>query len=277
MDNKFNLNRFGKYFAYDLKSIWREQRVFLLVWCLLPIFFYMVYMFFSAFGHGFFSILNGISINRPPLAIRVSVFSLASVIFLVLFPSRTYGFVTEKAKGSAWLMLPASRLEKFLSMILICLVVAPIVYFCVYLLSDALVCLLDKQCGSSILAAWNDFFTYRLTDNQVWLGGNGLWTLVSSCLQITSVFLLGALIFKKMKVTKTVLALFVVSMVLFAIFTTYVSHADLSSFGERIANWMSGHADNIDVWINFWGNLELAIIVIGCGVWSWFRVKNLQH
>ena len=277
MDNKFNLNRFGKYFAYDLKSIWREQRVFLLVWCLLPIFFYMVYMFFSAFGHGFFSILNGISINRPPLAIRVSVFSLASVIFLVLFPSRTYGFVTEKAKGSAWLMLPASRLEKFLSMVLICLVIAPIVYFCVYLLSDALVCLLDRQCGSSILAAWNDFFTYRLTDEHVWLGGNGLWALVSSCLQITSVFLLGALIFKKMKVTKTVLALFVVSMVLFAIFATFMSHADISSFGERIANWMAGHADNIDVWINFWGNLELAIIVIGCGVWSWFRVKNLQH
>ena len=277
MDNKFSRNRFGKYFAYDLKSIWREQRVFLLVWCLLPIFFYMVYMFFSAFGHGFFSILNGISINRPPLAVRVSVFSLASVLFLVLFPSRTYGFVTEKAKGSAWLMLPASRLEKFLSMVLICLVVAPIVYFCVYLLSDALVCLLDRQCGSSILAAWNDFFTTRLTDEHVWLGGNGLWALVSSCLQITSVFLLGALIFKKMKVTKTVLALFVVSMVLFAIFATFMSHADISSFGERIANWMAGHAENIDLWINFLGNLELAIIVIGCGVWSWFRVKNLQH
>ena len=277
MDNKFNLKRFGKYFAYDLRSIWKEQRVFLLVWCLLPVFFYMVYMFFSAFGHGFFSILNGISINRPPLAIRVSVFSLASILFLVLFPSRTYGFVTEKAKGSAWLMLPASRLEKFLSMILICLVVAPVAYFCVYLLSDALVCLLDKQCGSSILAAWNEFFTNRLTDNQVWLGGNGLWTLVSSCLQITSVFLLGALIFKKMKVTKTILALFVVSMVLFAVFTTFVSHADLSTFGERIAAWMSGHAENIDLWINFFGNLELAIIVIGCGIWSWFRVRNLQH
>jgi hypothetical protein len=237
----------------------------------------MVYMFFSAFGHGFFSILNGISINRPPLAIRVSVFSLASVLFLVLFPSRTYGFVTEKAKGSAWLMLPASRLEKFLSMVLICLVVAPIVYFCVYLLSDGLVCLLDKQCGSSILGAWRDLIPNGMEDKEVMLGGNGIWMLVSSCLQVTSVFLLGALIFKKMKVTKTVLALFVVSMVLFAIFTTYVSHADLSSFGERIANWMSGHADNIDVWINFWGNLELAIIVIGCGVWSWFRVKNLQH
>ena len=40
-------------------------------------------------------------------------------------------------------------------MMLICLVIIPVAFFCAYLISDALVCLVDKNCGSSIFSSWN--------------------------------------------------------------------------------------------------------------------------
>ena len=43
MNNTFNIKRFGRYFAYDLKSRWNDQRVFLAVFALLPIIFYLVF------------------------------------------------------------------------------------------------------------------------------------------------------------------------------------------------------------------------------------------
>ena len=90
-------------------------------------------------------------------------------------------------------------------------------------------------------------------------------------------FLLGALIFKKNKVAKTILTLFVISLVLSAIIGLAVSTIDIESFSDKIQAWALNYADNIDFWANFWSNVELAVVVVGLGIWSWFRVKNIQH
>ena len=279
MNNTFNFKRFGKYLAYDLKSVWEEQRVFLLTYALIPVITYIVIVFFALVGHGFSMDFSDYTLARPSIALRVSVFSLVSVIFLIFFPSRTYGFITDKAKGSAWIQLPASRLEKFSSMMLICLVIIPVAFFCAYLISDALVCLVDKNCGSSIFSSWNslDMTSYDEDGKSFKIAGKGIWFLANGVLQIVSVFLLGALIFKKNKVAKTILTLFVISLVLSAIIGLAVSTIDIESFSDKIQAWALNYADNIDFWANFWSNVELAVIVVGLGIWSWFRVKNIQH
>ena len=284
MSNVFNAGRFGKYFAYDIPSRWKDQRAFILTSALLPVIFYLVFMFFSMLGTGLRNIAEGTPVTRPELGIRIGILFITSLLFLMLYPSRAYGFITEKARGSAWIELPASRLEKFISMMLVCLILVPVFFFAVYLLGDALVCLVDNQCGSSIFGAWlgNDAremvrFGGSADSGEVILGGNGFWMIASGVLQLTSVFLLGALIFKKMKVTKTVLSLFILSMVLSLIMVTVLKSVDTNALGDRMQAWMFNHADNFDLWINFWSNIELAIVVIGCGIWSWFRVKNVQH
>ncbi|MBQ8061442.1 MAG: hypothetical protein IJ205_05835 [Bacteroidales bacterium] len=279
MNNTFNFERFGKYLAYDLKSVWKEQRVFLVTYALIPIIIYILTMFFALVGHGFSMDFSDFSHSGAGLAARISAFSLASVIFLIFFPSRTYGFITDKAKGSAWIQLPASRLEKFASMMLICLVIIPVAFFCAYLLCDAFVCLVDKGCGSSILSSWSsaDLASYEDGDKSFKVAGNGLWFLANGVLQIVSVFLLGALIFKKNKVAKTILTIFVISLALSAVMGLILSTIDFDSFGERVQAWAFNHSDNMDFWFNFWGNVELAVVVIGLGIWSWFRVKNVQH
>ena len=276
MTNTFNIIRFGKYLGYDLKSKWAENRTFLLAFALIPFIVFFVSAFFTGLYNAGSSAFSDFHIGHPGIAMRASVFVFSAIIFLILHPSRAYGFITEKAKGSQWIELPASRLEKFLSMMLICLVIAPLAFFCIYLLGDAIICLIDKQCGISIVSGWfsgkSDIIN---VDSKI--AGHGVWFVVSGALQISSVFLLGALIFKKSKVTKTILTLFIISLV-FSILTTIVmANTNLDAFGERIREWILNHAENVDFWFNFWNNVWLALVVIGCGIWSWFRVKNVQH
>ena len=282
MRDTFDISRFGKYLGYDLKSRWAEHRTFLLTFVLIPFIYYIAHGFLTGMSNTVSSGFTEFHIGHPGTALRVSVFVISAVLFLILYPSRAYGFITEKAKGSQWIQLPASRLEKFLSMMLVCLVIVPLAFFCIYLLGDTIICFLDKQCGTSILSGWfggqSEVFDAEVPgpDKSLFVG-RGIWFVVSGALQISSVFLLGALIFKKAKVTKTILSLFIISMALSIIMTLVMANINLTAFGERMRDWLYNHAENIDFWFNFWSNVWLALVVIGCGVWSWFRVKKVQH
>lgn len=145
MDNTFKISRFGKYFVYDLKRQWKNIGMLMLIFALSPIIFYMIYMFFAAmFDGGLLKIFTGTGIDGPSGGVRFGIFAVMTTIFVMLFPSRAYGEITNKAKGSEWLMLPASRLEKFTSMMLISLIVIPLVLRC-WLFSQRRFCLPARQ------------------------------------------------------------------------------------------------------------------------------------
>lgn len=275
MDNTFNFSRFGKYFVYDLKRQWKNIGMLMLIFALFPIIFYMIYMFFAAmFDGGLMKIFIGLEIDGPAGGTRFGVFAVMSTIFVMLFPSRAYGEITNKAKGSEWLMLPASRLEKFTSMMLISLVVIPLVYVVVYFLSDAFVCLLDKSCGDSLMSFR---INKEIGSSDFVIPANGFWILASSIVGNAIVFLLGGLIFKKWKVVGTVLVLFALQMVFSGLLSVFITNADLEWWGNWFADWTIRHADSIDIWLNAFINLWLLLILAICGTWSWFRIKRLQH
>lgn len=275
MSNTFNINRFGKYLKYDLVSCWKENRTFLLTLALIPVIIYITTVFFGMVTNGLSGFIHMAA--RPALAARISAFSTVAVIFVIFFPARSYGFITEKAKGSAWVELPASQLEKFLSMMLICLIIMPLAFFCTYLLSDAVVCLADSKCGSPIISSWMGWGEMIKTESDVILGGSGLWIIVATVLSFMSIFLLGALLFKKKKVLGTILALFILSIVFSLIGSLFIKSVGHEAISKFFSDWAYNHADNLEFWINFWGNVGTAIVVIGCGIWSWFRIKKVQH
>lgn len=275
MNNKFNFSRFGKYFVYDLKRQWKNIGMLMLIFSLFPIIFYMLYMFFAAlFDGGLMKIFIGLEIDGPAGGTRFGVFAVMSTIFVMLFPSRAYGEITNKAKGSEWLMLPASRLEKFTSMMLISLIVIPLVYVVVYFLSDAFVCLLDKSCGDSLMSFR---INKEIGSSDFVIPANGLWILASTIVGNAIVFLLGGLIFKKWKVVGTALVLFALGMVFSGLFSTFITNADLEWWGNWFTDWAIRHADNLDLWLNALLNFWLLLILAICGTWSWFRLKRLQH
>lgn len=275
MDNTFKISRFGKYFVYDLKRQWKNIGMLMLIFALSPVIFYMLYMFFAAlFDRGLMKLFSGMSIDGPSIWVRFGMAAVMITIFVMLFPSRAYGEITDKAKGSEWLMLPASRLEKFTSMMLISLIVIPLVYVVVYFLSDAFVCLLDKSCGDSLMSFR---INKEIGSSDFVIPANGFWILASSIVENAIVFLLGGLIFKKWKVVGTVLVLFALQMVFSGLLSAFITNADLEWWGNWLNDWTIRHADNLDLWLNAFINLWLLLILAICGTWSWFRIKRLQH
>ena len=275
MENKFNLNRFGKYFLYDLKSRWSNLGLFLLIFALFPFILYLIHMIFATIaGGGLTELLYGGSINGPSLPARFVTFTIVTCLFMIMFPARAYGFITEKKAGSDWLMLPASRSEKFLSMMIISLIVIPVVYLVLYFLSDWVICLLDKSCGDAMaLTNVNGLDE----DSPIHLVGNGIPLLLAGLAETVAVFLLGSLLFKKWKTGYTIIALFAINTALSIIFSVIITQFDMHSFGTFIINKLKDNAVHLDQIINIWINADLILFVGGCGIWSWFRLKRQQH
>lgn len=275
MNNNFNFGRFGKYFVYDLKRQWKNIGMLVLIFALSPVIFYMLYMFFAAlFDGGLMKLFSGMSIDVPSIWVRFGMAAVMITIFVMLFPSRAYGEITDKAKGSEWLMLPASRLEKYVSMMLVTLLVIPIMYIVVYLLSDGLVCLFDKSCGGTLMSfRINDLL--RTTD--IIIPANGLWIIIANTVQNAIIFLLGGLIFKKWKVVGTLLANFAIGVFFSTLISMLFVNMDPVMVGEKFMNWTVRHADSVDLWLNGFINFWTLLIVAVCAIWIWFRLKRIQH
>ncbi len=275
MSNTFNLSRFGKYLAYDLKRQWKNIGMLALIFALFPIIFYMLYMFFAGlFDGGLMKVFTGIEINGPAIWTRFGVFIAMTTVFVMIFPSRAYGEITDKAKGSEWLMLPASRLEKFTSMMLVTLIVIPLAYICVYFLSDGVVCLLDKSCGDSLMSFR---INANIQDDSIMIPANGFWILAACIVENAIIFLLGGLVFKKWKVVGTLLVLFALQLILSGLLSAFITNADLDWWGNWFEDWTIRHADSLDLWLNAFLNFMLLLNLAICGTWSWFRIKRLQH
>ncbi|MBQ6952848.1 MAG: hypothetical protein IJP81_02940, partial [Bacteroidales bacterium] len=142
----FNGSRFWNYFKYDATQMVRNHMRAAIGIGLSGLIVYVIVV-------GFCLLFNG-EWTGPGIKARFMVFYVASVI-LQLYQTRTYGYLTEKRKGSAWLMLPASTFEKWLSMILMTLIVIPVLFLVVSLTTDALVAALDPTVGNSLLYSFS--------------------------------------------------------------------------------------------------------------------------
>ena len=271
MNKIFSIKRFGRYFTFDLKNAVNNFGLLLLIMCCLPV--------ILLIGSVLLSIIFGGGVSIPSLPERISLFSIALLIMMIASPVKLYGGLTDKKYGSSWLLIPASRVEKFISMLLICLIVVPVAYLIVYLGVDGILSLLIKDYSPAIIGsdAMKTFMSFHIPEDIPFemVGGSSLYFFGSMAATIL-VFLLGGLCFKKGKVGKTILALFIIMMVVWIItfiiivkfpehFESLMERADVMD-PERIAS-------SISIWswilnILFFGGLGTAI---------YFRLKTLKH
>ena len=290
----FDFRRFGKYFASDIRTCAANYGLSLLTIALLtPI----ANEVFTAV----FKILFTREWGGPEIAGRVTIFAIAMFCLIVTMPVKCYGKITDKQYGSFWLTLPASRLEKILSMLILCCVVIPTIGFGLYLGMDALLCAIDHTCGQSLVAGAVDLIRTLGDFEELFVGENikikpedllmaenfqnmigqflSPWLYIDEVLCMTLPFLLGALCFKTGKTVKTFLAL--------AAFSTAISMIGSPLMLSFMGDWMnmaneeeaarmlfeSGFFKNL-IWIDiisdtiFNGGLIAAI---------WFRIKTLKH
>ncbi len=282
MSNTFSFNRFWNYFRYDLKTLRGNIGIMVLLLGLVPIIAYVFFMLFGGLFSGDFlkSLLSDARMDGPSLGARIGIFIGSTLLFAIIFPSRAYGFLTEKKAGASWLLLPASRGEKFISMLLCSLVIVPAVYFLLYLGSDQLVCWFDRTCGDSLLTmklGGPDGFLLKGPHDGSLLVANGFWIVYAIVAENAAIFLLGGLLFRKWKIVGTIVALFVLNTLFTVLASTLIGHVDFSFTGEKIAEWEGRHADSLNFWLNGLIDLKVGLVLAACAVGVWFRLKTLKH
>ena len=274
MNETFDFKRFWTYFKYDLKQMWRNHSKAAILIGGASALFYVVWVMFS--------LVFTQSWHTPPVEARFLVFGLAFGI-LELYMVRSYGYLTEKKAGSAWLMVPASKAEKFVSMLLVSLVVIPVLFFLVYFLIDGFLSVVDPTYGKALAVGF--FSTYSEMVNALSTIGNSASSPISftpaslvfpaivSTLGSFLYFLLCGICFKKNKLVIAIAITFGLSLalsLLMGIFAPAIfKNFDYNVDEARIASWAVGFA-NAMVVLN-------CLVAVGLGWGVWRRIKTIQH
>ncbi len=272
MNETFNSSRFWTYFKYDLKQMWRNHSKAAILIGGASAIFYVIWLLFS--------LVFTQQWNTPPIAARVVILVIAFAI-LELYQVRTYGYLTEKKAGSAWLMIPASKAEKYVSMLLVTLVVIPLLFFAVYFLIDGFLALVDPTYGQALMTGALGAYT-TLVDGLSTLNGSSPITMSSSGLFGYTLigffcnflyFLLCGICFKKNKLVAAIAILFGISLLLSLItgltVPTMVKDYAVNMDETKVAEWVV-RLMNISV-------IVTCVVTVGLAWGVWRRIKTIQH
>lgn len=271
MNEIFNAKRFGKYFLYDLRNAKNNYWLSLLICAGIPIISFALVEIFAKLIDGNF-IYAGLGTQIPALVT-------AYMIVILTFPVKAYGSVTDKRSGSAWLMLPASPFEKWLSVILITCVILPVIFFALLFVAEAVLHLVFPGGwpvpAAQALGSFNDMV---LSENGGLLSFNFPALAIYSWMENILVFTLGAMIFKKAKVGKTFLAVWVIGMA-FSMLTSVIFGVTAIS-SDTIGEMFLDPEANPMKFVNFFNYFILGVCllyILACAAGLYYRIKTLKH
>ena len=293
----FNFRRFGKYFASDFRTIIANYGLSLFTLAILtPI---ATYALISGFAYLMLGEWAG-----PQLPVRAVIFAMMMLCIVVTMPVKCYGRLTEKQYGSFWLTLPASRLEKFISMFLMTCVIVPVTGLAIFMGLDAIICAFDPTCGKGLLATGFNYFAnanqfideiggelmLNFGSEQIPVGDKSLeldilreinnpWMYVDDFFGMSLPFLLGALCFKKGKTVKTFLVLAAIGTLGSAIMVPFVKEwamriAESNDPTSLIHNMFNHGFFRHFVLIDTISDTVMNLAMMA-GIW--FRIKTLKH
>ena len=264
MNNIFNIKRFCNYFLYDLRNAKNNYGLSLLILGIMPVVLFIIVQLFS--------LIFTRDVAMISLGVKYAELSIVSVVAMIGAGVKIYGKLTEKQSGSNFLMIPASTLEKWLSMNLIVCLVVPAVLYALQFATDGLMSFLfPNTYGERVFLFENarGALAY-LNDNGVQINVFGLLAL--SWAETILTFTLGALCFKKSKVAKTILVLIAASFVL-SIGMVAFNINDLS-----YPNYIGfSNATEFVSYMNWTASISYAIFIGGLLCAIYFRLRTLKH
>ena len=265
MSNIFNFKRFGKYFCYDLRTAWQNAGISVIVISLMPIWFFLLDELFSIVFNGHFT-----TITQQFVLVA---YMMAIFFLFMFFPKQHYGSLTDKQKGSDWLMLPASRLEKFLSMLIVTCVALPVVAMALLAGSDLLLSSVFNQYDVPLVSTMLDWTHKTLaefhTDN-INFAMSGPYALWLNWCESVLVFTLGAIYFKRNKIVFTYLSLLAIGIVVALV-------VGLCAGGNFDLEPRDFDEDSLMKMLNVGVYALYAVIFAALDLGLYFRIKTLKH
>lgn len=270
MDRTFDIRRFGRYLAWDLRNARNNAGFTLLVYGVTPIFVFAFFQICSLIFSG--------GVTHFGLTPRLVCFYVLIVLSSMMIPSRLYGRVTDRRYGTEFLLLPASTFEKFLSMIIIAGIVQPLCMSVLLLVSDSLLALCFPGLYGDALICMDNAVFFGLDT----LGGddsvsfNFFLILVMSWWTNLLVFILGAIFFRKSKVAKTILTYFLVSSVIGVAISAVMLCASENPDAAAVVSSVDDLQSLISVlncFVNVWYILASAVLL---GL-IYLRLRTIKH
>lgn len=262
MNDIFFPARLGQYLQHDIRHNFRSFGLGLMLFGLLPVIIFLLSILLSFFSE---------EPVRMGIPLRFVTFGLALFAVGLAYPSRAYGHLTDKSRGSEWLLLPAAVTEKFSSMMLISVVLLPLTMLLLYLGSDALICWLDPHSNTSIFKVISDLMAEN--DSEVFTNGTMLTLVVNSMEQNILAFMLGALFFKKRKIVGVILVFLGLNFVTSILGNLVILMVHDSSSLKQSLN-LSDEAGYV-VMVAMAVASTLFTLALATGVF--FRLKTLKH
>lgn len=286
-DNIFNFSRFGKYLVSDIRRCVANFGISFLVIVLTGLFLYLIV--------GTMSLVTGEGWMASNALARTIYLLISFAVLIVSMPVKCYGFITDRKAGANWLMLPVSTTEKFVSMLINCLIILPAAFFAFTLAIDWLIVVIDPYASmtipegfkelSNMIAAEaaqesevNALISNFMNENMLLRG------VVDDFMVMILVFLLGALFFKTNKAAKTILAWIAAGSILSMILAPIVMMLAGNLEAETINAISSGDLNaSIDFANSFIpkllgiDTLSDALLLIGTATAIFFRIKTIRH
>ena len=280
MNNKFEWNRFCKVVKKDFCNLWPTFGTTMIVLASLPFAVWLLAL-----------VIDRTTIIEPN--IRVVMIMLFSSFAALMLPSRLYRTMNLRNEGIYYAMLPASKLEKYISALFFSLIVCPLA---VYLGGMAL----DVFLTALPFGPWQDwlwqskvgfpfifdmsFFDSLVADGEgaELFGYYGSWWVIScwtGYISTVLMFFFTATLFKRHKVLQTILWLYVIefafSIVLIPVFVALFSNTDLM---EGLYDYISSRdPQTLFNWL-FVGTNVLNVLLTALFGWlSWRRLNRMAY
>ena len=284
MNNTFEWSRFCKVVRKDFSNIWQNAGTSLLIITLLPILAWLLWW-----------ALSGIE-EMPAIVPEVRWCFIAGSVFLaaIVSPSRMYRTANLQKEGIYFAMLPVSKMEKYLSMLLFTIVVCPLLCFLGGMVLDYLLTLLpfgpyrkwlwQTDYLADALDAYRglvsgvfpnvDESTMMLV--QVFTPWKVVLYALLCHLSYVSLFLFTNTIFKKHKVLQTLLWTWLISFVLNIILTPIMGAMMLSG------NWLQEFLESADpvrsLNTAYWAATAWSIVLTTVFFWwASYRLKHMKY
>ena len=259
MNNTFDFNRFKNLLVKDGRRYIRNYGTGLIVFCCLNAIFWIFNLLFR-------------SSTMPP--VRFGMICTWTALAMMMVPEKVFGKANLSREGVGFAMLPASSLEKFVSMFIYCAVVTPIIVFFGGYLVDAFLSVfpfggfekpIHLYSMNEIIQRFNDTegavraAEMDLPIEKVFPIGVMRTSLYFGIIQWAAIFMLGNMLFKKHKAGKTFACYLGIGYLLSTIFgSTMVANS------KRIELWMERFEDySPEEVVQLWHNATIWGMIIG--------------
>jgi hypothetical protein len=206
------------------------------------------------------------------------------ILAIVLSPFIVYKDMNDRKKGYIYAMIPASTLEKLLSMIVLCVVIVPLLAYAVLTATDLLLWLLSKAGIGPFLHMefYNPFTAVKLVDDEYLQPY--IYPVFDSIIYLVNLIVYSIMfntIFRKNKVLKTILFNIAMSFA-FVILTAVIVNITTPEFWEDmfegLVEWLDGKTD-VELFGYVMTTVRCLTILMSMAFLSitYFRIKKVNY